>query len=80
MAARGQAGSIVTLICDAGERYHDTLFAPGWIAAQGLDASATVQDSHPRSAATPAAAPAPSPAASPAAPPTPSAGVGQSAA
>ena len=38
MAARGQAGSIVSLICDGGERYHDTLFAPGWLAAQGLDA------------------------------------------
>ncbi len=45
MAARGQAGSIVSLICDAGERYHDTLFTPGWIAAQGLDGAAAVQDS-----------------------------------
>ena len=45
MAARGQAGSIATLICDAGERYDDTLFAPGWVAAQGLDAAAVVQDS-----------------------------------
>ena len=45
MASQGQAGSIATLICDAGERYHDTLFAPGWVAAQGLDGAATVQDS-----------------------------------
>ena len=45
MSERGQTGSIATLICDAGERYHDTLFAPGWIAAQGLDSAATVQDS-----------------------------------
>ena len=45
MAARGEAGSIATLICDAGERYDDTLFAPGWVAAQGLDEAATVQDS-----------------------------------
>ena len=45
MSAHGQVGSIATLICDAGERYHDSLFAPGWIAAQGLDASASVQDS-----------------------------------
>ena len=51
MAARGEAGSIVTLICDAGERYHDTLFAPDWLAAQALDGTATVQDS----AASPAA-------------------------
>ena len=45
MRARGERGSIVSLICDAGERYHDTLFAPGWIAAQGLDGAAGVQDS-----------------------------------
>ncbi|MDO9284656.1 MAG: PLP-dependent cysteine synthase family protein [Aquabacterium sp.] len=45
MAARGEPGSIVTLICDAGERYHDTLFAPGWIETQGLDPDARVQDS-----------------------------------
>jgi cysteine synthase A len=57
MAGRGEAGSIVTLICDAGERYHDTVFAPGWIAAQGLDDTATVQDSHAR-VATRAAPPA----------------------
>lgn len=47
MAAQGLQGSIATLICDAGERYHDTLFAPGWVAAQGLDGRAEVQDSHP---------------------------------
>ena len=45
MAAQGRTGSIASLICDAGERYNDTLFAPGWIAAQGLDASAALQDS-----------------------------------
>ncbi len=45
MATLGKAGSIVTLICDAGERYHDTVFAPGWIAAQGLDGAAALQDS-----------------------------------
>lgn len=74
MAERGEAGSIVTLICDAGERYHDTLFAPGWVAAQGLDEHATVQDSHPRpgtAPALPSAAPSPTP-------PAPPAGVGQS--
>lgn len=37
MAAQGLAGSIVTLICDAGERYADTLFTPGWAEMQGLD-------------------------------------------
>ena len=45
MASQGRSGSIASLICDAGERYHDTLFAPGWIAAQGLDTSAALQDS-----------------------------------
>ena len=86
MAARGQAGSIVTLICDAGERYHDTLFAPGWIADQGLDTGATVLDSHPgpaRRSAPPSAArsaqpSAPTSASSPAPTPAPPPGVGQS--
>ena len=47
MAARGEAGSIVSLICDGGDRYHDTLFAPGWLAAQGLAdvAGLALQDS-----------------------------------
>jgi cysteine synthase A len=40
MAARGERGSIVSLICDAGERYADTLFDPAWQQAQGLDAEA----------------------------------------
>lgn len=34
MAARGEPGSIATLICDSGERYADTLFDPDWYAAQ----------------------------------------------
>jgi len=37
MTAQGRRGSIVSLICDAGERYEDTLFTPGWAQAQGLD-------------------------------------------
>ena len=45
LAGRGEQGSIATLICDAGERYDDTLFTPGWVAAQGLDAAATIADS-----------------------------------
>ena len=35
MAARGEQGSIVSLICDAGERYLDTLYDDAWYAAQG---------------------------------------------
>ena len=32
MRARGQTGSIVTLLCDAGERYLDTYHDPAWVA------------------------------------------------
>ena len=45
MAARGESGSIVSLICDSGERYTDTVFAPDWLAAQQLDTDAVVDDS-----------------------------------
>ncbi|MCW8331931.1 PLP-dependent cysteine synthase family protein [Photobacterium sp. SDRW27] len=31
MKARGEKGSIVTLLCDSGERYLDTYFNPEWI-------------------------------------------------
>lgn len=37
MHARGEEGSVVTLICDAGERYRDTYYDDAWLAAQGLD-------------------------------------------
>jgi cysteine synthase A len=36
MASRGERGSIVTLICDSGERYRDTLFDPVWCSAHEL--------------------------------------------
>ena len=45
-----EAGSIATLICDAGERFDDTLFAPGWVAASRLGAAAAVQGSDNRPA------------------------------
>lgn len=40
MQRRGEPGSIVTLICDSGERYRDTFHDPRWLAEQypGLDA------------------------------------------
>jgi cysteine synthase A len=38
MRARGERGSIVSLLCDRGERYAETLFDPTWLAARGLDA------------------------------------------
>lgn len=37
MRARGEEGSLVSLICDGGERYADTYFNDGWLAEQGLD-------------------------------------------
>lgn len=37
MRAAGEPGSIVTLLCDGGERYADTYFSDSWLRAQGLD-------------------------------------------
>ncbi|WP_067169554.1 PLP-dependent cysteine synthase family protein [Microtetraspora niveoalba] len=37
MRAAGERGSVVTLICDGGERYRDTYGDDGWLARQGLD-------------------------------------------
>jgi cysteine synthase A len=37
MVAAGRTGSVVTLLCDGGERYARTYYDDGWVAAQGLD-------------------------------------------
>lgn len=37
MRARGERGSLVTLLCDRGKRYQQTLFDPGWRDAHGID-------------------------------------------
>jgi cysteine synthase A len=37
MRAAGRAGSIVTLLCDGGERYHNTYYSEQWLAAHGID-------------------------------------------
>jgi cysteine synthase A len=37
MVAAGRTGSVVTLLCDGGERYAHTYYADEWVAAQGLD-------------------------------------------
>jgi cysteine synthase A len=37
MLARGERGSVVTLICDGGERYAATYYDDDWVEAQGLD-------------------------------------------
>ncbi len=36
MLAEGRTGSVVTLICDGGERYADTYYSDDWVAGQGL--------------------------------------------
>ena len=37
MRERGERGSIVSLLCDRGERYDQTLFDEQWLAARGID-------------------------------------------
>ena len=37
MRERGERGSIVSLLCDRGESYDQTLFDPAWLAAHGID-------------------------------------------
>lgn len=37
MAARGEAGSIVSILCDDGRRYADTYYSDAWLEARGLD-------------------------------------------
>jgi len=37
MYARGESGSVVTLLCDGGERYEGSYYDDGWVAAAGLD-------------------------------------------
>ncbi|HJB64153.1 MAG TPA: PLP-dependent cysteine synthase family protein [Candidatus Microbacterium pullistercoris] len=37
MRARGERGSVVTLICDGGERYANTYYDDEWIRRQGFD-------------------------------------------
>ena len=37
MVARGQRGSVVTVVCDTGDRYVDTYFDDEWVAQRGLD-------------------------------------------
>ncbi len=37
MHAEGRPGSVVTLLCDGGERYASTYYDDAWLAEQGLD-------------------------------------------
>ena len=41
MAAADEAGSIVTLLCDSGERYRSTYYNDAWLAERGLETAAT---------------------------------------
>ena len=40
MSAAGEKGSIVSILCDSGERYRDTLFDDAWVEASGLPIAA----------------------------------------
>jgi cysteine synthase A len=40
MLAAGRKGSVVTLLCDGGERYAGTYYSDAWVAAAGLDLTA----------------------------------------
>jgi cysteine synthase A len=46
MAAEHVAGSIVTLLCDGGERYAHTYFDDGWLSANGWDPGEYADEAH----------------------------------
>ncbi|MGO4494072.1 PLP-dependent cysteine synthase family protein, partial [Arthrobacter sp. 2YAF22_2] len=37
MIAEGRRGSVVSLMCDAGDRYSGNYYSPEWLKSQGLD-------------------------------------------
>ncbi|TWF94938.1 PLP-dependent cysteine synthase family protein [Saccharopolyspora dendranthemae] len=43
MLAEGRTGSIVTLLCDGGERYTNTYFDDRWVREQGMDLDAPLK-------------------------------------
>jgi cysteine synthase len=43
MTRQGEAGSVVTLLCDSGERYRSTILDDGWLTERGIDVSAQEQ-------------------------------------
>ena len=61
MVATGASGSVVTLICDGGERYGDTYFDEAWLTENGLAPGAYADDlaAFERDGSWPAAATAP---------------------
>jgi cysteine synthase A len=44
MAAAGESGSVVTLLCDSGERYRSTFYDDAWLRDRGLDTRKAEQD------------------------------------
>ncbi len=44
MAERGERGSIVTILCDNGDRYAETYFNDEWVASCGIDLSTPTRD------------------------------------
>ena len=44
MATRGEVGSVVTLLCDSGERYRSTILNTDWLKQRCIDASAPEQE------------------------------------
>ena len=46
MRAAGSRGSVVTLLCDAGDRYAHTYYDDGWLGAAGLDIAPYTQTLH----------------------------------
>lgn len=44
MKREGRTGSIVTLICDDGRRYLDTIYEPTWLAGHGFNLAAARED------------------------------------
>jgi cysteine synthase len=43
MKRTGQSGSLVTLICDGGERYSETCYDDGWLAVNGIDCASGIR-------------------------------------
>jgi len=43
LGKQGVEGSIVTLACDGGERYADTLYDPGWLTGHHVDVGPYLQ-------------------------------------
>ena len=39
MRRENDSGSIVSVLCDSGERYRDTLYDDAWLSARGFDLS-----------------------------------------